>query len=481
MIDYEQFTSISASSLQADYPSNEEMGVLLQTAANTLPGYAEYFSAGSSVDGRPLHGLLLTDKEYSDDHKSQVVLAAAEHGTEKNAAMVLLLLIRELTETPVGRQILQHQKLVLLPVVNPDGYDHCAFTNRNGVNLFADFHFDRPPSQPEAKILAEILDRFMPELFVSVHGHCFDQNRLRGTESTGIAFTTRTTRCYSRELVELANQAAEEAGFPQDRGEEDSQRILPEILQAPYHSFESFDRLECTSPLYAYHRCHSLSMSMEVMHNQSGVIRLMALLKAGERTWDGMGRGYPAWVVNRANHLFLVPGGKNLSACRVNRIRLWQRNFENTLFYSSPEQLGFFFGGASCGIGLLRELHELSSKPYRVPPSCASLRQYLEQSVAEKYQFSSGHEAILAESEAAFTIEPSVLQMPDQPSAGEPPEMALLFRMPANSRIVSCSLAGRATAATEFSLTRTDRYLWIRIPLPINKNPISSFAIHYQP
>ncbi len=480
MIDYEQFTTIGASSLQAAFPSNEEIGTHLQTAALVLPQYAEYFLAGWSVDGRPIHSLLLTDKEFSDDNKSQVVLSAAEHGTEKNAAVVLLLLIRELTETPVGREILQHQKLVLLPVVNPDGYEHCAFTNQNGINLFADFHFDRAPSQPEAKILAGILDRFMPELFVSVHGHCLDQTRLRGTESTGIAFTTRTTRCYSRELVEMANQAAEEAGFPQDRGEEDSQRILPEILQAPYHSFESFDRLECTSPLYAYHHCHSLSMSMEVMHNQSGVIRLMALLKAGERTWDGMGRGYPAWVVNRANHLFLVPGGKNLSECRVNRIKLWQRNFENTLFYSSPEHLGFFFGGAACGMKLLRELHELSSKPYRVPPTCASLRQYLDRCVAEKYQFSACHEAILAESEAAFVIEPSVLQMPEQPPAGEPAEMALLFRMPAESRIVSCTLAGQESAGTEFPLTCTDRYLWIRLPLPVMQNPISSFAIHYQ-
>jgi hypothetical protein len=300
-------------------------------------------------------------------------------------------------------------------------------------------------------------------------------------ESTGVAFTTRTTRCYSRELVELANRAAEAAGFPQDRGEEDSQRILPEIPQAPYHSFESYDRLECTSPVYAYHRCHSLSMSMEVIHNQSGVIRLMALLEAGEQTWDGMGRGYPAWVVNRANHLFLVPGGKNLSECRVNRTKLWQRNFENTLFYSSPEQLGFFFGGAACGIKYLRELHELSPKPYRIPPSCASLRKYLEQSVAEQYQFSHEHEAILTESEATFVIEPSVLRMQVEPSAGVLPEMALLFRMPADSRIVSCSLGGRATTTAEFQLTRTDNYLWIRLPLPIYQNPVSSFAIHYQP
>ncbi len=466
-LDYTTFAPVTGNMLSGRFPDNAEIGVILRRLTAQFPGKLRYFEAGQSVEGRPVHAAVLSDFSAPPEAKSHVVFSGAEHGTEKNAATTILALIeRLLTGGEEEAEILRAQELTLIPVVNPDGYDTVAFTNRNGVNLFADYRFDCGPSQPESRALAAVLENSMPELFVSVHGHAHDETKIRLTESTGIAFTTRTSRCHSHELVEAVNRAAESAGYPQDRGEEDSQRILAALNQAPEHSFEAFDREECTSATWAYHRFHALAMSMEVVYLKSGVLRLMEFLRGGMRCWAGEAQiGYPAWVISRWNHLFLTPAGDNTAIRRQNRIHLWRNNIQITLFANTPGYAGTFFGGVAFGYAAMRQLHELSEKPYRLAPSLDVLLDFLTPETGTRQQFAAATEMLFHEAEAAYFIEPCARQNINAPSAAPPAAVRLLYRLPVDAEIAECRAGGRPNPPYRLFSQGLYRYLSVEIPM----------------
>ncbi len=478
--DYTTFAPLGANTLAGHFPDNAGVGAALQRMEREFPDCVRYFEAGSSVEGRPIHAAVITNFHAEAEAKSHVVFSGAEHGTERNAAMTILEMIVELLQGDAeAAAILRTQEVTVVPVVNPDGYDQTAFTNRNGVNLFADYHFHAPPSQPESQALARVLEQSMPELFVSVHGHALDETKIRMTESTGIAFTNRACRCYSRELVETVNRAAEAAGFPQDRGEEDSQRILPRLNQAPEHSFEAFDRDECTSATWAYHQFHSLAMSIEVSYRASGILRLREFLRCGMRCWPGENSpGYPAWVAARSNHLFLTPAGATLAERRKNRIILWRNNRRITLFANTPGVLGYFFGGATFGYGFMRKLHELSERPYQTAPQLDRLLDFLRTGHETSQAFSPEAAALFHEAEAAFSIEPSALQSLDEPDITPPTAIRLTYRMPADATLVECRCDGQLSSS--YNVFDQTPYRWLSVDIPLRPDwPVGSLYIHY--
>lgn len=444
-IDYNKFAPMQKTVLAGEYPSNDTVGQILKTLAEKFPRFVRYYEAGRSTENRPVHMAVITDFDVSADNKSHVVFSGAEHGQERNAAQVILETVSWLLSgDDEAAEILKHQKITVIPVVNADGYEYGSFANVNGVNLFADYSFDGTPTQAESKILAKVLNENMPELFVSVHGHLLDETRIRLTESTGIAFTTRTTRCFCRELVENVNKAAEAAGFPQDRGEEDSQRLLPLIPGVPEHSFEAFDREKCTSALWAYHKFHSLAMSMEVAYVASGVIRLKEFLRNGMKYWFGETvPTYPAWICSRANHLFLTSAGETLAQRRINRVKLWQNNVQTTMFANTPDLLGIFFGGAAFTFSMMRKLHEISPSPYKIAPSMMTLLELLQSEKCFDMELSERDRLFLAETSAAYNIEPCAIFRRDEVDGDIPDAVRLIFRLPQDAQLVDCRINGK--------------------------------------
>ena len=444
-IDYNNFSPGGDYSFQGDYPSNDKIGEILLLWQKKHPEKIKYFEVGRTVKNRIIHGAELSDFTIEDDNKSHIVFAGAEHGTERNATLTIIKLAEWLLSSDLEAvMIMRTQRIVIVPAVNADGYESLSFTNVNSVNIFADYQLDGSlPEQPESRALAMLLQQYMPELFISVHGHSHDEKKVRLIESTGIAYTTRVTRCYSRKLVERINCAAEQAGYFQDRGEEDDQRILAELPDCPQHSFGAFDRGTCTSATYAYHNFHSLAMSMEIVFVESGFLRLKESLRCGLVRWtpeDSI--GYPAWVISRWGNTYIAPGGRTLAERRRNRVIMWKYNIQNTVIGTAPEIFGTFFGGVGLGYSVMRQLHELSSAPYRTPPEFKDFIDLCEKHGLKTPEFQPGELKMLSEAELHYQIEPCALNTRSDPDGELPSSIKFIYRLPADTVVQKCLING---------------------------------------
>ncbi len=313
---------------------------------------------GKSVGKRDILSVRLSDSTVSDIDKQVIVFVAVEHGHERNGAGVLLKLIDWLINDCEGLNILKQQIIYIVPVVNVDEYEGDGnLRNRNGVNLFCDYNFDGlPPSQPESRAVWGLLEEVKPDALVSLHGTSVDDvasGYHRVWESTSIAYSSRYERCYSRKVIDRINSSAAKSGFPQDLGEEDSERILPRLPGYGYHSFPTFE-LNATVGSYCYNRFHTLAMVMEIGPVQSGFLRLRELLRIGSERWEyECYKGYPNRIITSPGiNTFLVKaGGKTSADRRENRVELW-RHSRNILTGLSP------YHHATCRIGLISRLEK---------------------------------------------------------------------------------------------------------------------------
>ena len=303
------------------YPSLPELDSFCGELQTGFPGTVALEKAGHSVQGRPIWLLTVTDQDTSDEDKQRVLMVGQEHGQERSASLALLELARWLV-TPEAAEIRRKQSVGLMPVVNPDSWEDLRFNNVNDVNLYADYFLDGEPTQPESQAVADVLARMQPELFCSLHGTEFGWKYRMG-ESNGFSWTTsQFDRAHSRLFIEEINRAAESAGFPQDRGEEEAERILPWLPGNVHHSYYSGQRI--TSCVHAYHRYHTLANTMEVHHPLSGLIRCMKMLELGNQPWRTESvAGYPVRTMFQQDETFVAAYGQTAAERRASRVQLW--------------------------------------------------------------------------------------------------------------------------------------------------------------
>ena len=303
------------------YPSLPELESFYRELQNDFAGSVALEIAGHSVRGLPIWLLTITDQGVSDEDKQRVLMVGQEHGQERSASLALLELARWLV-TPAAAEIRRRQCVGLMPVVNPDSWEDLRFNNVNDVNLYADFSLDDEPTQPESQAVADILARMQPELFCSLHGTEFGWKYRMG-ESNGFSWTTsQFDRSHSRLFIEEINRAAESAGFPQDRGEEEAERILPWLPGNIHHSYYSGQRI--TSCVHAYHRYHTLGNTMEVHHPLSGLIRCVTMLELGNQPWRTEAvAGYPVRTMFQQDETFVAAYGQTAAERRASRVELW--------------------------------------------------------------------------------------------------------------------------------------------------------------
>ncbi len=273
------------------------------------------------MQGQPIWLLTITDQAADDQDKQRVLMVGQEHGQERSASLALLELARWLV-TPAAAGIRRSQSVGLMPIANPDSWEDLRFNNLNDVNLYADYSLEGEPTQPESQAIAHTLARLQPELFCSLHGTEFGWKYRMG-ESNGFSWTTsQFDRAHSRLFIEEINRAAETAGFPQDRGEEEAERILPWLPGHVYHSYYSGQRM--TSCVHAYHRCHTLANTMEVHHPLSGLIRCIRMLELGMQPWrTEKVAGYPVRTMFQQDETFVAAYGQTAAERRASRVELW--------------------------------------------------------------------------------------------------------------------------------------------------------------
>ena len=320
------------------YPSLPEMESFFRDLLVHYPRLVALEEAGRSVQGQPIWLLTITDQSVDDENKQRVLMVGQEHGQERSASLVLLELARWLV-TPAAADIRRRQCVGLIPVVNPDSWEDLRFNNVNDVNLYADYSLDNEPTQPESQAIARILARMQPELFCSLHGTEFGWKYRMG-ESNGFSWTTsQFDRAHSRLFIEEVNRAAESAGFPQDRGEEEAERILPWLPDNIHHSYYSGQRI--TSCVHAYHRYHTLGNTMEVHHPRSGLICCQKMLELGDQPWrTEVVAGYPVRTMFQQDETFVVAYGQTHAERRASRVELWAHTNQFVIARGVNEPVG---------------------------------------------------------------------------------------------------------------------------------------------
>ncbi len=109
-----------------DFRSASAIDDYLSTLAD-LPG-AEIVDAGTSTEGRPIRGIRI------GSGSSTFVIAAGQHAREWIAPAVAMCLADALARNDDGdasiRELSQRLSIVVVPLVNPDGYEFSRTTNR---------------------------------------------------------------------------------------------------------------------------------------------------------------------------------------------------------------------------------------------------------------------------------------------------------------------------------------------------------------
>lgn len=130
---------------------------------------------GESVKGKAI------DCYYFGSGPETVIFFGAFHGDEPESASLMFQFVAHLQAHP---ELLKDRTAVIVPVVNPDGLAIENRRNANQVDLNRNYPTSNwnsegwgtdywggpgPVSEPETKIVVELLERFQPDRIISVH------------------------------------------------------------------------------------------------------------------------------------------------------------------------------------------------------------------------------------------------------------------------------------------------------------------------
>jgi protein MpaA len=130
----------------------------------------QHHIAGSTVRGRPIIYRVFGMGE------EVIFILGAIHGNEPASATLVRYLADYLHQNP---QYLVNRRVIVLPIANPDGYSMRRRENSRGVDINRNFaSYNRinekeygliPLSEPEAAVIAELIQQYRPSRIVSVH------------------------------------------------------------------------------------------------------------------------------------------------------------------------------------------------------------------------------------------------------------------------------------------------------------------------
>lgn len=151
-----------------------ELEERLRELAGRHPGGLRLEEVGRSVEGRPIHRMILGAGPAS------VLLWSQMHGDEPSATPALLdladYLLSRAGEPEVAR-LLERLTLVMVPMLNPDGAERYTRRNAQGIDVNRDaLHL----ATPEGRLLARLREEHRPILGFNLH----DQNRRRTVGET---------------------------------------------------------------------------------------------------------------------------------------------------------------------------------------------------------------------------------------------------------------------------------------------------------
>nr|ABU98625.1 carboxypeptidase [Helicoverpa armigera] len=209
----EEWTRSSARSGFRSMPYNnyQRLDVIyayMQDIANRFPNTVRLVTAANSFQGRPIRYLRISTTNFEDHSKPVIFIDGGIHSREWISPPTVTWAIRKLTEDVTEPDLLNNYDWILLPVVNPDGYEF-TFTNTRfwrktrstnthssssicpGVDGNRNYDFawntvgtsnspcsdiyagDRPFSEVETQVVRDILQEHLARiaLYITVHSY----------------------------------------------------------------------------------------------------------------------------------------------------------------------------------------------------------------------------------------------------------------------------------------------------------------------
>ncbi len=123
----------------ATYHTHAQIGALLLQIETDFPAIAKRFVFGTSVEGRELWGIRISDQVDIEEAEPEVRMASTMHGNEPVGMEMLLYLADYLTSNyatdSTAANLVDRYEIDILPLLNPDGYAAGTRYNANGVDL----------------------------------------------------------------------------------------------------------------------------------------------------------------------------------------------------------------------------------------------------------------------------------------------------------------------------------------------------------
>ena len=118
-----------------DYKDLDAINARMDALAAQRPDLAEGFTVGTSIEGRPIKGLRISnDAAFPGRRKAGMVFGATQHAREWIAPMVTMYLAEALVTRydtdPAIKRFVDRIEFFIVPVVNPDGYVYTWTTDR---------------------------------------------------------------------------------------------------------------------------------------------------------------------------------------------------------------------------------------------------------------------------------------------------------------------------------------------------------------
>jgi len=152
------------------------------------------------VDGRSIPAIII------GNGTKNAIVDGSIHGNEKTGTFACLriaeLLIQYYRSDPYWKTRLMQYKVIIVPVVNPDGFVRDTRENANGVDLNRQFPPGGTPTQPEALALMNLMGNCAPTLYVNMHEgyYWYPLHMIYGAYLTGLSLT------LTKNALQQANQ-----------------------------------------------------------------------------------------------------------------------------------------------------------------------------------------------------------------------------------------------------------------------------------
>jgi carboxypeptidase D len=163
------------------YLSYEEFTAAMQELANTYPDFTRLSSVGTTVNGRDIWGLKISDEPDAEAEEPEFRIVGAHHGNEKIGYMVALYATEQLCalygSDPDVTALVDGAELWCIPMMNCDGVVNNTRYNVHGVDLNRNYSYAWEPgggqgpapfSEPETQAIRNVS---LANTFVMSHSY----------------------------------------------------------------------------------------------------------------------------------------------------------------------------------------------------------------------------------------------------------------------------------------------------------------------